>query len=456
DISLTIQLIAADDDNDPLTYVIVEQPKHGILIGEGANVIYKPKANYSGNDYFRFKTNDSYNDSNISTVNITIIAVADAPVLNLPPTTKGYEDTEIPIPVTTLLSDTDGSEVLSSLIIYEVPEQAALSQGIRNSDGSYTLTTDQLSGLSLIPPLNNSDDMTLTVQVTAMETANSNSSTITKSIHIDIIPVADKPELTVTPIAAGNEDTAIQLTISPPSLIDQDQSEILSDITLFNLPDHVVLSNGTKNADDTWTLTAEQLSSLSLTPGQHISDDFNITVSVTAIETENSDSATTTQTISVDIIPVADKPTLVVSPDTVGNEDTAIQLTIEKPSLIDLDQSEILSNITISQIPDHVVLSSGTKNGDGTWRLTSEQLSSLSLTPGKHIADDFTITVSVTATESENNVSATATQTISVNIIPIADKPTLVVTSKTSGNEDTAIPLSIELPSLIDKDQSEV
>jgi parallel beta-helix repeat protein len=456
DRSITIQLIAEDDDDDPLTYVIVDQPENGIISGEGANVTYKPKANYSGSDYFRFKTNDSYYDSNISRVNITIIAIADAPVLNLSPTTQGNEDTEIPIPVNTVLSDTDGSEVSSPLIIWNVPEQATLSQGIKNPDGSYTLTTDQLSGLSLLAALHGSDDITLTVQVTATETANSDSATITKLIHVDIIPVADKPELVVTPNAAGNEDTAIPLIISPPSLVDQDQSEILSDITLFNIPDHVVLTNGTQNADGTWTLTSTQLTSLNLTPGQHIADDFTLTVSVTATETENSDSATTTQTISVDIIPVADIPSWVVSPETFGNEDTAIPLTIAKPSLVDQDQSEILSLITVSKIPDHVVLSAGTKNLDGTWTLTSEQLSSLSLTPGKHIADDFTFEVHVTATETENSDAATATRSISVDIIPVADKPTLVVTPITSGNEDTAIPLTIELPSLVDQDQSEI
>ena len=291
-------------------------------------------------------------------------------MLNLSPTTQGNEDTEIPIPVNTVLSDTDGSEVSSPLIIWDVPDQATLSQGIKNPDGSYTLTTDQLSGLSLLPALHASDDITLTVQVTATETANSDSATITKLIHVDIIPVADKPELVVTPNAAGNEDTAIPLIISPPSLVDQDQSEILSDITLFNIPDHVVLSNGTQNADGTWTLTSTQLTSLSLTPGQHIADDFTLTVSVTATETENSDAATTTQTISVDIIPVADIPSWVVSPKTSGNEDTAIPLIIAKPSLVDQDQSEILSLITVSQIPDHAVLSAGTKNPDGTWTLT--------------------------------------------------------------------------------------
>jgi parallel beta-helix repeat protein len=456
DRSIKIQLIAEDDDDDPLTYVIVEEPHHGIITGDGASITYKPKANYSGSDYFRFKTNDSYYDSNISRVNITIIAIADAPVLNLSPTTKGNEDTEIPIPVNTVLSDTDGSEVSSPLIIWNVPEQATLSQGIKNSDGSYTLTTDQLSGLSLLPALHGSDDITLTVQVTATETANSDSATITKLIHVDIIPVADKPELVVTPNAAGNEDTAIPLIISPPSLVDQDQSEILSDITLFNIPDHVVLSTGTQNADGTWTLTSTQLTSLSLTPGQHIADDFTLTVSVTATETENSDAATTTQTISVDIIPVADTPSWVVSPETFGNEDTAIPLTIAKPSLIDQDQSEILSLITVSQIPDHAVLSAGTKNPDGTWTLTSEQLSSLSLTPGKHIADDFTFEVHVTATETENSDAATVTKSISVDIIPVADKPTLVVTPITYGNEDTEIPLTIELPSLVDQDQSEI
>ncbi|KPA13575.1 PKD domain protein [Candidatus Magnetomorum sp. HK-1] len=456
DISVTIQLIAEDDDDDPLTYVIVEQPQNGTITGEGANVTYKPKVNYCGNDYFRFKTNDTYYDSNVSTVNITIIAIADAPILNLSSTTQGNEDIEIPIPVNTFLSDIDGSEVLSPLIIWNVPEKAVLSQGIKNPDNSYTLKTDQLSGLTLLPALHDSADITLTVEVTATETTNSDSATIKKLIRVDIIPVADKPELMVTPNAGGNEDTAIPLIISTPSLIDQDQSERLSDITLFNIPDHVVLSAGTQNANGTWTLTSTQLTSLNLVPGKHIANDFTLTVSVTATETENNDSATATQTILVDIIPVADKPTLVVSSDTTGNEDTPIQLTISPPSLVDQDQSEILSHITVSKIPEHAVLSAGTKNLDGTWTLISEQLSSLTLTPGKHIADDFYITVSVTATETENSDYYTTTQTISVDVIPVADKPILIVAPNSSGNEDTPIQLFIDQPLLVDKDQSEI
>ncbi|ETR65159.1 MAG: hypothetical protein OMM_14716, partial [Candidatus Magnetoglobus multicellularis str. Araruama] len=252
------------------------------------------------------------------------------------------------------------------------------------------------------------------------------------------------------------EDTEIPLTIELPSLVDQDQSEILSNITLFQIPDHVVLSAGIKNEDNTWTLTPDQLTSLTLTPGEHIADDFILTASITATETENSDSATTTQTISVDIIPVADKPTLVVTPGASGNEDTDIQLIISPPSLVDQDQSEILSEITLFNIPDHVVLSTGTQNADGTWSLTSTQLTSLSLTPGQHIADDFTLTVSVTATETENSDSATTTQTISVDIIPVADIPSWVVSPDTFGKEDTAIPLTIAKPSLVDQDQSEI
>ncbi|KPA15065.1 RCC1 repeat-containing protein [Candidatus Magnetomorum sp. HK-1] len=425
DISLNIQLIAEDDDDDPLIYLIEEQPNHGIITGEGANITYNPKANYSGSDFFRFKTKDSYYDSNISSVNITIIAIADAPVLNLSSTTQGYEDIEIPIPVNTVLSDTDGSEVSSPVIIRNVPEQAVLSQGIKNSDGSYTLTTDQLSDLRLLPALHNSDDITLTVQITSTETSNNDSVTITNSIYVDIILVADRPELLVKPNIAVIEDTPIQLTISSPSLVDQDQSEILSDLTLFNIPDHAVLSDGTQNADGTWTLRPEQLPSLTLTPGKNIAHDFTFTVSVTATETENSDTAAATQTISVDIIPVADKPILEVRSYVSGNEDTAIQLTITPPSLVDKDQSEILSDITISQVPDHAVLSAGTKNDDDSWTLTKEQLASLTITPGLNEINDFTVIVSVVSTETENSDSALTTKTIAVDIIPVNDLPTI-------------------------------
>ena len=72
--SLPITLTATDAENDPLSYVVVTQPAHGSLSGTAPNITYTPSAGYSGTDSFTFKANDSQLDSNIATINITVVS----------------------------------------------------------------------------------------------------------------------------------------------------------------------------------------------------------------------------------------------------------------------------------------------------------------------------------------------------------------------------------------------
>ncbi|MFN8487764.1 MAG: Ig-like domain-containing protein [Caldilineaceae bacterium] len=71
--AVNISLTATDADNDPLAYILVSNPSHGILSGAPPNVIYTPNAGFSGTDSFTFKVNDSKTDSNVAIVNIIVI-----------------------------------------------------------------------------------------------------------------------------------------------------------------------------------------------------------------------------------------------------------------------------------------------------------------------------------------------------------------------------------------------
>ena len=66
-------LAAKDLDKDSLAVIITQQPKHGQLeLGNGLTVKYTPTRNYSGNDSFQFKVNDSTIDSNVAKVELII------------------------------------------------------------------------------------------------------------------------------------------------------------------------------------------------------------------------------------------------------------------------------------------------------------------------------------------------------------------------------------------------
>src|SRR5690606_39778090 len=163
-------------------------------------------------------------------------------------------------------------------------------------------------------------------------------------IDLSDLPDADAPTL-VLPDASGKEDQPIALDIAS-GLTDLDGSESLS-ITISGVPDGAELSAGTDNGDGTWTLSADDLDGLTITPPANSDADFQLTV--TATSTDGGDTATTVGTIDVSVAADADAPTLTVQ-DASGTEDQPIALDIAS-GLTDLDGSESLS-ITISGVPD--------------------------------------------------------------------------------------------------------
>jgi len=83
-IHLSIMANDYDIDSDSLSLIIMEQPVHGTLVVNADHTVsYTPLANWSGEDSFSYKLNDSELDSGIATVRLIITAVADAPTLVL-------------------------------------------------------------------------------------------------------------------------------------------------------------------------------------------------------------------------------------------------------------------------------------------------------------------------------------------------------------------------------------
>ena len=80
DTAKDIVLSGSDQDGDPITFLVVTSPTHGILGGIAPNLVYTPTANYNGNDGFTFVANDGQVDSEPAEVSIEISPVNDAPV----------------------------------------------------------------------------------------------------------------------------------------------------------------------------------------------------------------------------------------------------------------------------------------------------------------------------------------------------------------------------------------
>ena len=73
-VGVDIALIASDEDNDPLTFSIMDQPLHGSVVIEGNIATYTPNEDYAGIDSFTYKAFDNDLYSNIALVTVEVIA----------------------------------------------------------------------------------------------------------------------------------------------------------------------------------------------------------------------------------------------------------------------------------------------------------------------------------------------------------------------------------------------
>ena len=76
------------------------------------------------------------------------------------------------------LNDTDGSEEISEITVSGVPDGAGLSAGTDNGGGTWTLSSDDMEGLTLITDQDMDDGgFTLNVSVTSTEVSNGDTAT---------------------------------------------------------------------------------------------------------------------------------------------------------------------------------------------------------------------------------------------------------------------------------------
>jgi hypothetical protein len=83
DTALSITLAGFDAGSAPLAFAVVSAPQHGSLSGIAPNLLYKPTANYNGNDSFTFTVSNGTVVSAPATVAIRIDSVNDPPVVNV-------------------------------------------------------------------------------------------------------------------------------------------------------------------------------------------------------------------------------------------------------------------------------------------------------------------------------------------------------------------------------------
>jgi len=164
----------------------------------------------------------------------------------------------------------------------------------------------------------------------------------------------------------GLEDTSIKLSAISARLKDDDGSETLA-LTIEAIPVGATLSDGTRSftattANRTANITTWNLSNLSLTPPKDVNGTINLQVKATATERSNGSTASTTETLSVKVLPVNDAP--------IAKNAT---FTVQRNGSVRIDFSQLVSDVDgdiLSLIPDCPSKGTLSKNSDGSYTYT--------------------------------------------------------------------------------------
>ncbi|MEM7196802.1 MAG: calcium-binding protein, partial [Pseudomonadota bacterium] len=383
-------------------------------------------------------------DTAIALANVPVIvqAVANTAILSLGPYMTTKEDTAIAIGISGTPVDSDGSESLVAII--KLPAQvAALSAGIKGSDGFWTVQGGDLPTLQLTPTAHfGSETLLPVINVTLLSSESRDGVTALtmQNITIGVTPVTDSLIYDISP-ATGLENQPISLQVSI-ALIDNDGSENISKIILSGLPAGVTMLGGVNlGAGQVLLNSVAELQAFRLTPPQDSDNDFTLTLTA-FVQEQGSSVATEISTATIPVLVTAVANTANIDVTTAqGGEDQGILLAFSA-SPGDRDGSESIVGYFITNVPTGSKLSAGNITAAGTWTIGLNDVASLRITPPIHSDVDFSIVIHAIASESRDGSTSVTSENLQVRVLPVVDG---IVPSTTAarGDEDTGVSLSI-------------
>ncbi|WP_193452751.1 retention module-containing protein [Pseudomonas nitroreducens] len=400
DTAIRIDVLGNDTDaeHDALIVTGASAGNGTVVINQDGSLSYTPKENFSGSDTITYTISDGKGGTSTSTVAVSIEAVADKPNLSLDGSSSHPKATGLTVDTWTGLALGNGgngaspADLQAKIDAAGTPTTHGSTDSVRNIDVTAGTAT-KVSGLIFLEAGHTytftgvgDDSVRLVI----------GGSTVAEATWVGS---SGKFSGTFTPTESGYYPIALyQHNQSGPG----NYTLSISD----NGSAAQVLGTGSAQVyHDTSELTAggERLTDLTGSSGQSHYKVFGLNE---------------------------------------GNEDSAINLSKIKASLVDTDGSETLS-ISIGKIPVGATLSDGKNSftADATHSsvdLKGWNLDTLTLTPPADFNGTIKLEVSATATESSNNDAATRTVDLNVTVYPVNDAPTSANQNQSTA-EDTPL-----------------
>lgn len=397
DILLNFDLDAATDvDLDSLSYIVVSTASNGVLTcagGTSRSCTYQGNANFNGADSFTYKANDGTADSATVTVNITVNAVNDAPVLASPQSQGTSEDIVLNFNLGAA-TDVDADAQTYSIV-------STTTNGVLSCSGGASTSCTYTPGANYF----GSDSFTY----------KSNDGTIdsnTATVNITVSSVNDAPVLTGPQSQSTSEDTLVNFNLGAATDVDGDPQtySVVSTTTNGTLS---CTGGASRNCDYTPSLNFNGSDSFTYKSNDGAADSNIMTVSIT-------------------VTAVNDAPTLVATQSESTNEDD------DKIFLLGIG-----SDVEGSPL-SYIIVSTPT---NGSLSCVGGTSRTCTYDPNLNYngSDSFTYKVNDGSLDSN-------TATVTFTVTPVNDAPVLSTPQAQSTNEDTLLSFNLGAATDVDAD----
>ncbi|WP_295641009.1 Ig-like domain-containing protein, partial [uncultured Methylibium sp.] len=437
DTALTIApatLLANDTDVDgnPLTIQSVQGAVNGTVALVGGNVVFTPAANYNGPASFTYTVSDGQGGTSTATVNVTVVAVNDAPVNTVPAAQTTAEDSALVFSSANgnalSVADVDGGSLTVTVAVTNGSFTLGSTAGVTvtgNGSGSVQLVGSAaainaaLAGSSYVNTADYNGGATLTL------TTSDGSLSDTDTVAITVSPVVDIAADSVT----TSEDTPITISV----LANDSFENAGRSISAVN--GTAITAGGASVSVTNGSVALNASGQLIFTPAANYNGAASFTYTV------SSGGVTETATVNVTVTPVNDAPVAVADTRAVA-EDATVTATAATGVLandtdVDAGDTRSVSAFSFGATPGTVgsalVATYGTLtlNADGSYSYVATRPASQALAAGQTATEVFSYTA-------RDAAGATSTTTLTFTITGTNDAPVAVADVGTTP-EDTPV-----------------
>jgi hypothetical protein len=337
---VTINVLSNDSDpeGDVLSISSFSQGANGTVTIDSVtgNPVYTPTSGFTGIDTFTYSVSDGNGGTDTATVTVNVNGIVSGDINGVPVAGDDTVSTNVDVPVTVNVRSNDRD-----------PDGDALTVRSVTQGESGSVTIDSVSGNPVYTPnpgFNGSDTFTYIID-------DGNGGTDSATVTVRVFEGNDLPATSDNSVST-DEDTPYIFDISDFAFSDTDSGDTLQMVRIDSLPnDGALFLNGVEltNAGVEVLPTVIESGGLTFVPDQHESGDNSYNTPGSGDQTndyaafefsvnDGTDWSADSSTMTIDVVPVADAPMLLID-DVHASDGTELIDLVFVPNSVGLTQT---------------------------------------------------------------------------------------------------------------------